>query len=59
VLVNGSGQPIAVSADVGGFLGMGDRIVVIGIDRLTKAGDRLTFAMSKEEIEALPEFDAD
>lgn len=57
VLVDGSGQPVAVSADVGGFLGMGERHVVIGLDQLTKVDDRLTVSMTKEEIEALPEFD--
>lgn len=57
VLVDASGQPVAVSADVGGFLGLGDRQVVIGLDQLTKTGDRLTVAMTKEQIEALPEFD--
>ena len=59
VLVDGSGQPVAIAADVGGFLGMGERDVVIGLDRLSKSQDRLTVAMTKEEIEALPEFDAD
>jgi len=57
VLVDGSGQPVAVAADAGGFLGLGERDVVIGLDRLSKGQDRLTVAMSKEEIEALPEFD--
>ena len=59
VLVDGSGQAVAIAADVGGFLGMGERDVVIGLDRLSRNQDRLTVTMSKEEIEALPEFDAD
>jgi PRC-barrel domain len=59
VLVDGSGKPTAVTADVGGFLGMGERHVVIGLDQLTKSGDRLTVAMTKEQIQALPEFDED
>jgi hypothetical protein len=57
VLVDGSGNPVGVSADVGGFLGMGERHVVIGLDQLTNSGERLTVAMTKEQIEALPEFD--
>jgi sporulation protein YlmC with PRC-barrel domain len=56
VLVDASGQPVAVTADVGGFLGIGEREVVIGLDQLTQAGDRLTVGMTKEQIEALPEF---
>jgi hypothetical protein len=59
VLVDGSGQPVAVSADVGGLLGVGQRTVIIGLDRLSKTGDRLMVSMSKEEIEALPEFEED
>jgi hypothetical protein len=59
VLLDGSGRPVAVAADVGGFLGLGERDVVIGLDRLSRGQDRLTVAMSKEEIEALPEFDDD
>ncbi len=59
VLVDGSGQPAAISADVGGFLGMGEKHVVIGLDRLSKNGDRLTVSMSKDELEALPEYDED
>jgi hypothetical protein len=59
VLVDGSGQPVAVVADVGGFLGMGQRDVVLGLDQLSKTDERLTVAMSKEQIEALPEFDMD
>jgi sporulation protein YlmC with PRC-barrel domain len=56
VLVDASGQPVAVTADVGGFLGIGEREVVIGLDQLTHSGDRLTVGMTKEQIEALPEF---
>jgi PRC-barrel domain len=59
VLVDGSGQPMAIAADVGGFLGLGERDVVIALDQLSKDQDRLTVAMTKEEIEALPEFDED
>jgi hypothetical protein len=59
VLVDGSGKPVAVSADVGGFLGMGERDVIVGLDQLSRTDDRLVVALSKEQIEALPEFDAD
>ena len=57
VLVDGSAAPVAVAAEVGGFLGMGERDVVIGLDQLTQDGDQLKVNMTKEEIGALPEFD--
>jgi len=59
VLVDGSDTPVAVSVDIGGCLGMGQKRVVIGLDQLTKAGDRLTVAMTKEQIQALSEFAQD
>lgn len=59
VLLDGSGQPVAVSADVGGFLGMGDKTVVMGLDQIRYESDRLVTGMSKEQIEALPEWDDD
>ena len=57
VLVDASAKPVAISADVGGFLGMGEKDVVIGIDQVTQDGDHLKVAMTKDQIEALPEFD--
>ena len=57
VLVDASAQPVAVSADVGGFLGMGEKGVVIGLDQVTKDGDHLKVAMTKDQIKALPEFE--
>lgn len=57
VLVDASAQPVAVAAEVGGFLGMGEKEVVIGLDQLAKNGDRLTIAMTKDQLGALPAFD--
>ena len=57
VLVDASAQPVAVSVDVGGFLGLGEKDVVIGLDQLTKDGDNLKVSMTKEQIEALPAFE--
>ena len=45
VLVDASAQPVAVSADVGGFLGMGEKGVVIGLDQVTQDGDHLKVAI--------------
>ena len=57
VLVDASAKPVAVSADVGGFLGVGENDVVIGLDQVSHDGDHLKVSMTKEQIEALPEFD--
>jgi hypothetical protein len=54
VLVDSTGQPVAVAAEVGGFLGIGDKTVVIGLDQLRLENDRLVTGMSKEQIEGLP-----
>jgi PRC-barrel domain len=59
VLADGAGKVIGIVADVGGLLGMGERDIVIGLDQLTKDGDRLKVNMTKEQIEAVPEFDID
>ena len=55
VLADSSNQIKAVSADVGGFLGIGAREVVFPIDKLQKGSekDRLQTAMTKDEIQKL------
>lgn len=55
VLTDSSNEIKAVSADVGGFLGMGSREVVIPIERLSKGSDkdRLQTAMTKDQIDKL------
>ena len=57
VLVDASAKPVAISADVGGFLGVGDKDVVIGLDQISKDGDKLTVDMTKDQIESLPAFE--
>jgi hypothetical protein len=54
VLVDSTGKPVAVAAEVGGFLGIGDKAVVIGLDQLQVENERLVTGMTKEQIEALP-----
>ena len=53
VLVDANGQPAAVTAEVGGFLGIGQKMVVIGLNRLQLKDDDLVTTMSKEELGAL------
>ena len=57
VLVDSSAKPVAVSAEVGGFLGLGEKDVVIDLSQFTKDGDHLRTSMTKEQIKELPEMD--
>ena len=57
VLVNASGQAAAVAAEVGGFLGVGEKEVIILLNQLQVSGDDLATVMTKEQLEALPEWD--
>jgi hypothetical protein len=59
VLADGSGQPVAVAAEVGGFLGVGEQDVVIGQDQLRLDGEHLVSGMTKEQLEALHEWHDD
>ncbi len=61
LVLTSDGQVTDVVLDVGGFLGIGARTVAIPMDRLTVAqadggAVRLWVDMSKEELEALPEY---
>jgi sporulation protein YlmC with PRC-barrel domain len=54
VLATSDGRPVAVVVEAGGFLGIGEKDVIVDITRLTKSGDNVVLNMSKAEIEALP-----
>jgi hypothetical protein len=57
VLADSSNQIKAVTADVGGFLGIGAKEVVIPIDQLQKGQkDRLQTSMTKDEIQKLQNY---
>ena len=57
VLMTPEGEITAVSAEVGGFLGVGDKEVILELSHLTQAADGLTVDMTKEQVEALPAWD--
>jgi sporulation protein YlmC with PRC-barrel domain len=57
VLMNADGQIVALVAEVGGFLGIGDKDVVLQLDQVQLQGDRLTVDMTKEQLEQLPDWD--
>lgn len=53
VLMTADGRIVAVSADVGGFLGMGEREVVIPLERLVFAADGVTTDLDQAQVEVL------
>jgi sporulation protein YlmC with PRC-barrel domain len=53
VLGTDDGTPTAFSAEVGGFLGVGDTDVVIPFDQVTLNDDNLQVDMTQEQVEAL------
>jgi len=57
VLADASGQPSGIAAEVGGFLGIGDKTVVIDLDQVRVENERLVTSLTKEQLEALPEWD--
>lgn len=56
VLVDASNQPVALAVEAGGFLGIGEKDVVIELDQLQLENDRLATSLTKEQIETLPEW---
>jgi hypothetical protein len=56
VLVDEDGRPAAITAEVGGFLGVGEKTVVIGFDRLRLEGEDepdLATTLTREEMQSL------
>ena len=56
VLVDENGQPVAITAEIGGFLGVGQKTVVIGLDRLQLKGEDepdLATTLTREEMQGL------
>jgi sporulation protein YlmC with PRC-barrel domain len=59
VLIDSTGRVVAVSVEAGGFLGMGDRDVIMQLDSLELRGDEFATTLTREEVEALPDWDDD
>lgn len=57
VLMTPEGEITAVSAEVGGFLGVNDKEVILAIDQLTQQGEDVTIDMTQDQVEALPAWD--
>lgn len=62
LLISAEGQVIGYVVDVGGFLGMGARSVALDVNTVTPVmvGDEgaFTISMTREQLEALPEIEA-
>lgn len=56
VLMQPGGPVVAVSVEAGGFLGIGERDIIFGTDSLTLDAGRLVTNLSREQIEALPDW---
>lgn len=57
VLMDAEGKIVALTAEVGGFLGIGEKEVILQLDQVQRQGDRLTVNMTEEQLEQLPEWD--
>jgi sporulation protein YlmC with PRC-barrel domain len=57
VLATPDGKVSAISVEVGGYFGIGDREVIFGMDEVEFKDNKLTTSLSKDEIEKLPDWD--
>lgn len=57
VLLDASGRPVAVSVEVGGFLGIGAREAIMRLDQLRLDGQRFVTGFTREQVEALPRWE--
>lgn len=57
VYADAQGDPVAASTDVGGFLEIGDKDVLLMLDQMTLDGEVLVVGMTAAQVEALPEWD--
>ena len=53
VLLDANGQPAAIMDEVGGFLGIGEKEVIISIDQVQVKDDDLMTSLTKEQLGAL------
>lgn len=59
VLMDATGRVVAVVVEVGGFLGIGEREVVIQLDQLQLQNDRFVTILTKAQLEALSPWEGD
>lgn len=59
VLADADGKIVAVTAEVGGFLGIGEKEVVVSLEHLELQGDRFMTSLSSDQMKAMPRWDDD
>ncbi len=59
VLADADGKIVAVTAEVGGFLGLGEKEVVVSLEHLELQGDRFMTGLTADQLEASPRWDDD
>ena len=59
VIANNRGQIVGVTAEVGGFLGMGEKEVLIPLEHLTVHNGQFRTRLTVEQLKALPKWDDD
>jgi hypothetical protein len=57
VLMTADGEIVALSAEIGGFAGIGEKEVLIGLDAVVWDGDRVIARLTKDEFGSLPTWD--
>lgn len=57
VLMNANGEIVALSAEIGGFAGIGEKEVLIGLDALVWDGDRVIARLTEDQFGSLPTWD--
>lgn len=57
VLADLDGNVVAITAEVGGFLGIGDKEVIVSLDEFELRDDELVTSLTKEQLEALPRWE--
>lgn len=57
VLMTPDGEIVGVSAEVGGFIGVGEKEVAFSLQSLVWDGERVIVRMTPEQIGALPSWD--
>ncbi|MCH8686117.1 PRC-barrel domain-containing protein [Pedomonas mirosovicensis] len=59
VIANNRGRIVGVTAEVGGFLGVGEKEVLIPLEHLTVRNGQFQTDLTQEQLKALPRWDDD
>ena len=57
VMVEQGGERMVASLDVGGFLGIGEKDVLVPIEELAASAEGLVVQLTKAQLEAMPEYE--